>query len=196
VAPLTKDPAILSVGRFTGGSRSKGQLELVEAFRRLAAPVRAGWTLHLAGYVADVAYLRAVGTAAEGLPVVLHPDVDRVQLEQLYGRASICWHACGLGADAERQPERLEHFGISVVEAMSAGAVPLVLDAGGPAEVVAGVAPTWSDLDDLVAQTERLMAAGPADQLTIERIRQRAESYGPAAFAERVDRLFSDVLPG
>ena len=40
------------------------------------------------------------------------------------------------GEDAERHPERFEHFGISVVEAMAAGAVPLVFGAAGPGEIV------------------------------------------------------------
>jgi glycosyltransferase involved in cell wall biosynthesis len=126
---------------------------------------------------------------------VVHPDCSRGELDALYGRAAIYWHACGLHADPERNPERLEHFGISVVEAMSAGAAPLVLGAGGPAEIVAGVAPTWTDLRGLVHETERLVASPP----TLERIgraaRQRAADFGPTALAARVDRLLSPVLP-
>ena len=54
----------------------------------------------------------------------------------LYGRASIFWHAAGLGEDPERHPDRYEHFGITTVEAMSAGAVPVVIDAAGQVEIV------------------------------------------------------------
>ena len=42
------------------------------------------------------------------------------------------WHAAGLGEDPTTNPDRFEHFGISVVEAMSAGAVPMVYEHGGP----------------------------------------------------------------
>jgi glycosyltransferase involved in cell wall biosynthesis len=191
VAPRPKEPVIVVVGRFSGGSRSKGQRALVEAFRRLGPEVHRGWTLHLAGYVDDPEELRAVRDAAAGLPVVLHPDAARDEVEALLGRASICWHACGLDVDPQRHPERLEHFGISVVEAMSAGAVPLVLDVGGPAETVADVAPTWHDLDDLARQTHDLLESPSTLAGLAERARVRAADFGPAPFQRRLDELFS-----
>ena len=82
------------------------------------------------------AYLDQIRAAAEGLPVVLHPDATGAELRALYGRASIFWHAAGLGEDTERHPDRYEHFGITTVEAMSAGAVPVVIDAAGQVEIV------------------------------------------------------------
>jgi glycosyltransferase involved in cell wall biosynthesis len=194
--PSTKDPILLSVGRFTGGSRTKGQLEMVEAFRRLGPEVHRRWSLHLAGYVADLAYLSAVRTAAAGLSVVLHPDAPRHEVEALYGRAAIYWHACGAGSDVEHEPERFEHFGIAVVEAMSAGAAPLVLAAGGPADTVAGVAPTWIELDDLVARTRDLIDAPSTRDGIGERARARALDFGPAAFDTRVDSLLTRLLGG
>ena len=67
---------------------------------------------------------------------MLHADASGAELRDLYGRASIFWHAAGLGEDPERHPDRYEHFGITTVEAMSAGAVPVVIDAAGQAEIV------------------------------------------------------------
>ncbi len=58
---------------------------------------------------------------------MFHVDAPGAELADLYARASIFWHAAGLGEDAEDDPNRMEHFGISIVEAMSAGAVPVVL---------------------------------------------------------------------
>lgn len=34
------------------------------------------------------------------------------------------------------EPEKMEHFGISVVEAINAGAIPIVFDSAGPAEIL------------------------------------------------------------
>ena len=68
--------------------------------------------------------------------MVLHPDASGAELRDLYARASIFWHAAGLGEDPERHPDRYEHFGITTVEAMSAGAVPVVIDAAGQVEIV------------------------------------------------------------
>ena len=50
--------------------------------------------------------------------------------------ASIYWHATGFGTSEQMQPSKQEHFGMSIVEAMSAGAVPIAFDAGGPRETV------------------------------------------------------------
>lgn len=195
VAPAAKEPLVLSIGRFTGGSRSKGQLEMVEAFRRLGPEVHRTWSLHLAGFVADPQHLAAVRAAASDLPVVLHPDAARDEVEALCGRATVYWHACGVGADATREPERFEHFGIAVVEAMSAGAAPLVLSEGGPAEVVAGVAPTWTELDQLVAETRALVESPTTAAGVGERARTRAERYGRDAFNARVDALLPRLRP-
>ena len=87
-------------------------------------------------------------------------DAPGAELADLYGRASIFWHAAGLGEDTEDDPNRMEHFGISIVEAMSAGAVPVVLGEAGPAEIVepGRSGRHYTDLDDLVAQTVDLIA--------------------------------------
>jgi glycosyltransferase involved in cell wall biosynthesis len=194
VAPLAKETIIVAVGRFARGHRSKHQRVLVEAFRRLGPEVHRRWSLHLAGWVDDPDELAAVQDEATGLPVVVHPAATRVEVEQLLGRASICWHACGFDVDELRYPERLEHFGISVVEAMSAGAAPLVPDRGGPADTVADVAPTWHDLDDLVRQTQLLVSSPTTLAGTAERARRRAEQFGPTRFHHRLDQLLSPVL--
>jgi glycosyltransferase involved in cell wall biosynthesis len=191
IAPLPKEPLIVVVGRFSGGTRSKGQRALVEAFRRLGPDVHRDWSLHLAGYVDDPSELAAVRAAGADLPVVLHPDAERAEVEALCGRATLCWHACGLDVDPEQHPERLEHFGISVVEAMSAGAVPLVLDVGGPAETVADVAPTWHGLDDLVRETQDLLASPSSLAGLAARAQERAAAFGPEPFHRRLDELFT-----
>src|SRR4029078_6948484 len=58
------------------------------------------------------------------------------KLAQLYREATIYWHGAGLQADLQRYPERAEHFGITVVEAMSARPSPVAFDAGGPSEII------------------------------------------------------------
>ena len=136
-APAEKEPIILSVGRFfaSGSGHSKKQLELVAAMGRLLDRGVEGWTLHLVGGCgeADREYLESVQASAKGLPVVFHVDAPGDELEDLYARASMFWHATGLGEDLESAPDRLEHFGIATVEAMSAGCVPIVFGRRRPA---------------------------------------------------------------
>jgi glycosyltransferase involved in cell wall biosynthesis len=156
---------ILGVGRFfvPGTGHNKKQLELVEAFRRLVDRGDAkDWELHLVGGCAPEhqPYLDKVRAAAKDLPVHIHRDASGADLARLYGKAAIFWHAAGLGENTQRHPERQEHFGITTVEAMSAGAVPVVIDAAGQAEIVeqeiSGF--RFRTIDELLAYTARLIA--------------------------------------
>ena len=193
VAPGDKDPVILSVGRFflPGTGHNKKQLEMVGAFRRLVEGGGAeGWEYHLVGGCGPEhrPYLDEIRAAAEGLPVTLHPDASGAELRALYGRASIFWHAAGLGEDPDRHPDRYEHFGITTVEAMSAGAVPVVIDAAGQIEIVEQGASGYrfAGIDGLVAHTE-LLIADPAWRATLAAAaRARAATFGWDAFVERV----------
>jgi glycosyltransferase involved in cell wall biosynthesis len=67
---------------------------------------------------------------------VIHTDLPFEQLAQLYAESAIYWHAAGLGEDENREPIKLEHFGITTVEAMAAGCVPVVIGKGGQTEIV------------------------------------------------------------
>ncbi len=193
-SPGSKQPVILSVGRFipTGKGHSKKQLELLRAFRRLVDEGRRGWTLHLVGGLADAgrAYFAQLQTEAAGYPVVLHPDASGAELADLYGSASLYWHAAGLGED---DPERLEHFGISTVEAMSAGAVPVVIGRGGLLETVRdGVdGYLFDDVDALVARTRELIA-DPALLARMSAFAQRrAEDFSLPAFDAHLRELLA-----
>jgi glycosyltransferase involved in cell wall biosynthesis len=188
-----KRPFILSVGRFflRGTGHNKKQLELVRAFRRLVERAGAGgWEYHLVGGCSPGhrPYLDEIRAASAGLPVVLHPDATGAELRQLYGRASIFWHAAGWGEDPERHPDRYEHFGITTVEAMSAGAVPVVIDAAGQAEIVEqGVSGyRFASLEGLLAHTERLIAQPDWWATLSAAAERRAQAFGWDSFVGRV----------
>ncbi|MEJ7765500.1 MAG: glycosyltransferase [Acidimicrobiales bacterium] len=183
---------ILSIGRFFGVQHSKRQDALVAAFRQIPPEERRGWELVLVGGVgsspADRLYLDRLRSAAAGLPVRFAVDVDRPALEAELARASIYWHATGFERRPEA-PEHAEHFGISVVEAMSWGAVPLVHDDGGPPEVVADTGLTWRSLGELVAQTTTLIRDPLRRQALAARARERSQAYGEPVFRSRFRQL-------
>ena len=186
-----KEPVILAVGRFFAAEagHSKKQREMVEAFRRLVDRGLEGWTLHLVGgcSAVDRPYLEQVQAAAEGLPIVLHVDAPGDELRDLYARASIYWQATGLGEDPERDPDRLEHFGIATVEAMSAGAVPVVIGLAGQLEIVQqGVSGFhFATLDELVERTEAVVADDELRAKLSEGAETRARDFSVEAFTER-----------
>lgn len=192
-----KEPVVLGVGRFfpRGRGHSKKQLELVQAFRRLVDGGLSGWTLHLVGGCSGGGrdYLQAVRAEAAGYPVELHVDASGAELDALYARASIYWHLAGLGEDPTRDPDRFEHFGISTVEAMSAGAVPVVLGAGGLVEIVRdgldGV--HIADPGQLAARTRELIEDTRRREELASAAVQRARDFSLEAFDARLEELLT-----
>lgn len=201
VTPGQKAPLIASVGRFFDPSlgHSKKQLDLLRAFVTLhrsgAAP---GWELALVGG-ADAAsrdYVLAVRREAVGQPVRVHLNAPRHVVHDTLASARIYWHASGFGEDVERHPERFEHFGIAVVEAMAAGAVPVVFGAAGPAEIVRpGVDGLhWHTPDELVALTAELIADPDRCAVMAHAAQERARQFGFDRFTRRLDEVVRHVL--
>lgn len=195
----TKRQVILTVGRFfpSTGGHSKKQAEMVAAFRRLCERVGDGWELHLVGGVSadGVDYLREVRRAGQGLPVHIHENASGAELAGLYGEASIYWHAAGLGEDAERHPDRLEHFGISTVEAMSAGAVPVVYAAGGLLETVqhgrSGL--HWHTAGELIDSTAALVADPDRLAALADAACAQARQWSAETFRGSVNDLIAEL---
>ena len=182
---------ILSVGRFAPGGHCKCQDAMIEAFRLLRKTSVAPIELHLAGAVgADLAareYLEGLVEAARDLPVVIHPNPSAAQIAGLYADATLYWHLTGVGQDLATKPELFEHFGIAIVEAMSAGVVPVALRGAGPSEIVTDGkdGALVKDAADLVSQSAALLAdtRGVAE-MGAAGIRRAAE-FRPDVFATR-----------
>ncbi|MEE8129853.1 MAG: glycosyltransferase, partial [Vicinamibacterales bacterium] len=192
----TTERLVLSVGRFfdVPDGNTKNHLLMVEAFKTLCERGVTGWRLALVGSSdpTHADYLRRVTSSAQGFPIEILPDVPFHTLRELYGRAAIYWHATGLERTGLTDtPSSAEHFGITVVEAMTAGAVPVVADVGGPAEIVrhgySGL--TCRSLGELVDQTQGLIADAAARRALADGAIERARAFEPPAFASRVHAL-------
>ena len=202
--PSAKDKIILHVGRIGAPSRAdyKHQGTLLEAFRDMPELHSAGWQLHFAGSVlpeeASQRQFSRLRESAANLPVWFHPNLDFDSLRDLYRRAAIYWHATGYGVPVNEKPFCHEHFGMTTVEAMSAGAVPVVIDSGGQKEIVdQGVnGLRWESLHQLRESTLKLAA----DPLLRDEFSRRAVSssrrFGSEAFGERLERIVGSVLKG
>jgi len=190
-----KQPVILAVGRFfpNVSGHSKKQLELVEAFRLACARGLEGWELHLVGGCSnrERGYVETVRKAAVGLPVRFHVNARGEDLTELFASASVFWHGAGFGEDLQTHPDRFEHFGISVVEAMSAGAVPVVYEHGGPAAIVreSGCGDVFATTDELATKTVALVHDDARRERLAAAARARAADFAYDHFARRLDAI-------
>lgn len=198
-APGEKRKQILSVGRFFAGTHNKKHLEMIAAFRELAAHDLVGWELHLAGGTLPQpehqAYLAKVRAAVAGAPVHLHLDASFDALRQLYAESSLYWHASGLGEDEERDPIKAEHFGITTVEAMAAGCVPVVIAKGGQPEIVRdgenGL--LWRDVRGLQSATLAVARDEALRRRLADQAVRDSRRYDAAHFEQRLDALMAEV---
>ena len=102
---------------------------LIEAFMKLHQQKK-DYQLILAAPSKERAedYLSLLKQKAEKLPIKFITNPDFNELKKLYAKAKIFWHTAGYDIDENKEPEKVEHFGITTVEAMSAGAVPVVIN--------------------------------------------------------------------
>ena len=188
-----RDPAsrrsIVVVGRFFTEGHSKCQADLVNSFRSLHDSGLDDWRLHLVGSVDGSLgrrYLDRVKGLAAGYPIEVHANAPRSDLESKISDAAIVWHASGWRRDALRYPSQFEHFGIGIVEAMSAGAVPVVLGIGGPDEIVRHGVDGLKWIDGPEEPTLSLAHNPMLLRKMSENASERAATFRPAAFDARI----------
>jgi glycosyltransferase involved in cell wall biosynthesis len=127
---------------------------MADTFRRASLD---GWRLRIAGALnyrdaaAEVQTLREIGGAA----VEVRGNPTRREVEELYRASPVYWHFAGYGSPSDSVHN--EHFGMSVVEAMSARSVPLAYASAGPSEILAGIDfCLWNSLDEVIEKTHEL----------------------------------------
>ena len=194
-----KRKQIISVGRFFAGQHNKKHITMIEAFRQMVDQGLSGWELHLVGGEMPgelhAEYMQQVYQAAKGYPIAIHTDVTFQRLVDLYAGSAIYWHAGGYGENERQDPDKFEHFGITTVEGMASGCVPVVIGKGGQPEIVRhGVnGYLWYTISELKALTQRLMQ----DPELLEKMSAVAQAdsknYDKDHFHSRIDQLLPQI---
>jgi len=105
--------------------------------------------------------------------LIVNPD--KKMYDQIVGEAKVYLHLM-----------EGEHFGISVVEAMSAGCVPIVHDSGGPREIVQdGVGYRWRKVEEIPAMVDRGIRTSPSEPAA-----KRARDFSVDSFQRRLSSVF------
>lgn len=192
-----KDKLILSVSRFEV-SGSKKQAELIQAFSKLCREhpqQMQGWKLILVGgSTPENDYLDYISELVDKHECLIELCVNaRVeQIRELYARAALFWHACGL---AETKPELVEHFGMTTVESMQNFCVPIVIDGGGQREIVeqgkSGY--RFSSIDQLCDYSLELITDESQRRNMAECAFERSHLFDHTVFRSKLEAMLDDL---
>ncbi len=200
---IVKQKKIVSLGRFfedNGDSHHKRHDVLVETFSKMHHLQNGGWELHLIGSVAEdtgtLKYILSLIELAKDSPIYFHFNSSYADLKKTINEASIYWHATGYGSDPEKYPEKQEHFGISTVEAMSTGAIPIVINSAGQKEsVIQGENGfLWNTVEELKNYTISVADMPDTKRLKIaKQSKHDAKKYNRDAFIKNVHDIFDHL---
>ena len=189
IKPKRKENIIAYVGRFSQLLQSKGQEVLVKAFKKFEKEFP-DWKLILAGGggvgVGD--FISKLEKESEGHNIEIIESPDFKTLLTIYGKTKIFWSAAGFGVNEKTNPERLEHFGMTIVEAMVAGAVPLVFEAGGQKEIIEDEISgfCWNTTNELLSKTEKLIKDKGKLRTVSEKARVRSAFFSYDRFEKNI----------
>ena len=191
---VEKENIIVHVGRFRVKNVKNGDYKkqgaMIQAFKDMVDKGLKNWKFVLAVSFSEKEQgaFDAMKKTTQGYPIEFLINQQNAKLWDVYSKAKIYWHASGYGEDLVAHPEYAEHFGISTVEAMGAGAVPVVINAGGQKEIVQeGINGLfWNTLDELEEKTQRLIKNPKTLEDMAVSAKKTAEKFSDKAFAEKI----------
>ncbi len=193
-----KKNIILHVGRFRvknviGVDDYKKQAVMVKAFKEMVDKGLRDWEFVLAVSIRenDKKQFEEIKKLTRGYPIRFIVNSPNDALGDIYSKAKIYWHASGFGENLKEHPEFAEHFGISTVEAMGAGAVPVVINAGGQREIVTegenGF--LWDSIEELQSKTMELIKNEPFLNKLSEQAMESAKKFSKERFCREINNL-------
>lgn len=191
--PGKKENVILSVGRFSQLLQAKRQDVLVDAFKKMVDSGLTGWKLVLVGGsdIGGKEFVSKLKKDSKGYPIEILENLDFNQLKQLYGKAKIFWSASGYGVNEEKEPEKVEHFGITVVEAMAAGCVTIVVSKGGQKEIIKdpidGI--LWDNVNQLLSATKMLITNENKLKTVSNNSQKKTKNFSQKRFENEILKL-------
>lgn len=158
-----KENLILTVGRFSlmeDGTDFKKIGIMGKAFKEFQKKRLKDWKMVIATSVRkdQEKEFEEFRESLKSAHIQIHKNPTYKELRNLYAKSKIYWHGAGFGDDLEKYPERAEHFGITTIEAMSFGCVPIVINAGGQKEIIEDKVNgfLWNTIDELVDITHKV----------------------------------------
>lgn len=185
-----KEAIITSIGRY---SQEKKHEIMIKAFIEIEKELPK-YSLHIVGAYdkkRDGAYIDYLRLIAEGHRIVFHKNMNHKDVLSHLSRSQIYWHSRGFG---ETNPIEYENFGITTVEAMAAGCIPIVINLGAQPEIVKNGKNgyCWNTVDELENITKKVTKTNP-EKIALEAIKKSKE-YSTKIFLENINKKINLLM--
>jgi glycosyltransferase involved in cell wall biosynthesis len=188
---LKKEKIVLSVGRFFEHLHAKRQDIIIKSFKKLQQKYHLfnDFKLCLIGGLKeeDKNYFKELRLITGGNKnIIFLPNASYKTLIEHYKKSMFYWHAAGYGIDEKKNPEAVEHMGITPLEAMTAGCVTFCHNSGGPKEIIKNRVNgfLYESLDELINKT----AIVYRDENQRRKLAENAKKYITENFSYEVFR--------
>lgn len=189
-----KENIILYVGRFSELEQNKRQDILVDSFIKLGKEYKNNWKLVLAGGsdVGRTNFVEKIKNRAKSFSIDILENISFSEMKELYSKSKIFWSAAGYGVDEKVHPEKMEHFGMTVVEAMSAGNIPVIFNGGGHCEIIENEVNgyLWNNQDNLINTTITLIKNKIPNTL-INSSKNKSKDFSYENFTKNIQKITS-----
>jgi len=172
-------PAVVSVGRFSSSKRQLEQIQLAEQMPQIP--------FHIVGFAGNNPYYQQCSQYVKKRRlknVHLHPDAPFDEMLSLLHGSRYFLHTL-----------INEPFGITAVQAVAAGCLPIVHNSGGQREVVPDSALRYDSLSQVPAILNKLEGMSDAGRLALaKRLQEHAANFDDAVFVQRMQVILNDYL--
>ncbi len=198
-----KEKIILSVGRFFSHLHSKRQDLIIQTFKKLKEKSQefSDYKLVLAGGLKkeDKQYFNKLKSLTKNdSSILFKTNVSLYELYKLYELSNYFWHFTGLGVDEEKNPELVEHFGITPFEAIASGCLTFCYAAGGPKELITDGKNgfLFSDVNELIDKIIKVDSNKTLKEKIINNGKQFVkENFSYEVFSNKVTQSLIRVSP-
>lgn len=137
-------------------------------------------------------YKKELEELSAGFNIEIIANAPRDKIVALYNQSKIFWHSKGYDIDDITNPYQCEHFGITTVEAMSAGCVPIVINMGGQKEIVNETCGfLWNSVEELILYTEKVAQNPELLQAMAQKAIERSEYFSVAHFEKQLETILA-----
>ena len=195
INPGKKSKRIVTIGRLTYDKKHEIMIQAFKVF----FDENKDYTFHIIGSfqenvrLYDHKYLSMLKQKSEGYPIEFHINMPHDQVINFLKNSEIYWHARGFD---ELDPHEYENFGISTVEAMAAGCIPIVINLGAQTEIVEHKKNgfCWNNPKELVSYTKAAIKNPKLASNLKKNALKKSRLYDAEIFQKGIKKIIKSLL--